>query len=108
VGISSKTDTAKQTFTQLKDYTETHTLADTALFHLDRTTPFSYHNALNYKVIVNWEIAEHKSQGTMQLYMNQGDFEDYWYFSLNDKAGLQKCKDLFERLKKVPYVTPQY
>jgi len=108
VGYATKQDTLKQTFTQLKDYTETKTLADTAMFRLDRTTPFSYKNALNYKIIVNWEIAEHKSQGTMQLAMNMGDYEDFWYFTINGPAGMQKCKELFDRLKVVPYKPKTY
>jgi hypothetical protein len=69
---------------------------------------FGYKKALNYKVIVNWEIAEHKSQGTMQLAMNMGDYENYWFFDMNDKARLEATRQFFEELKKVPYPEKVY
>ena len=81
---------------------------DTALYRFDMSAPFGYKGMLNYKIIVNWEIAEHKSQGTMQLYMNHGDYENFWYYALNNPAGKAKCKELFELLKKIPYKTREY
>ena len=81
---------------------------DTALYRFDMSASFGFKNALNYKIIVNWEIAEHKSQGTMQLYMNHGDYENFWYFSLNGPEGKAKCQKLFEDLKKIPYKTRAY
>ena len=39
------------------------------MYFFDKSIKFGYKNALSYKIIVNWEIAEHKSQGTMQLAM---------------------------------------
>jgi LmbE family N-acetylglucosaminyl deacetylase len=106
--VSSKSDTATQKFSQLKNYTETAMFADSAVFHTDRTAPFGFKNKLNYKMIANWEIAEHKSQGTMQLYMNMGDSEDFWFFKINSTATYQKCIDFFEGLKAVPYKTKNY
>ena len=97
-----------QHFRQLKDYTESRVLGDTAKFYVDRDAKFGYKNSLDYHVIVNWEIAEHKSQGTMQLFMNRGDREQFWYFSLNGNEGLAKTYDLFEQLKKVPYPSKTY
>jgi hypothetical protein len=77
-------------------------------FVLDRTTKFGFKNSLDYRIIVNWEIAEHKSQGTMQLGMNHGDYENFWYFKLNDDAGIEKTRKLFDALKKVPYPSKTY
>jgi LmbE family N-acetylglucosaminyl deacetylase len=108
VSVSSKTDTAQLRFRQLKSYTETKMDGDTALYRFDMTAPFGYKDKLNYKIIVNWEIAEHKSQGTMQLFMNHGDYEDFWYFAINDPAGKAKCQSFFDQLKKVPYKALQY
>ncbi|MCW3127904.1 MAG: family deacetylase [Bacteroidetes bacterium] len=108
VTVSSKTDTTKTHFIQLKKYDETKVVGDTALYRFDVSTPFGYKNKLSYKVIVNWEIAEHKSQGTMQLAMNQGDYENFWLFDLNAQGADAKCKKLFEELKKVPYKTLEY
>ncbi len=105
---SNKNDTAKTIFVQLKDYKETAINKNAPVFMLDRTTKFGYKNTLDYKIIVNWEIAEHKSQGTSQLGMNRGDFENFWYFNINDAAGIEKARALFEELKKVPYPTKVY
>src|SRR5262249_33720708 len=35
-------------------------------FVFDRAAAFGYHDALNYQIVVNWVIAEHKSQGLFQ------------------------------------------
>ncbi|TFF38552.1 PIG-L family deacetylase [Mucilaginibacter psychrotolerans] len=79
-----------------------HTIADTASFFTDRTQCFSYMNRVNYKVIANWEIAEHKSQGYTQMTMNVGDLEAFWSFSLNSPTRLDWCRGLFEVLKSPP------
>ncbi|MCX6274437.1 MAG: PIG-L family deacetylase [Bacteroidetes bacterium] len=108
VSDSNKDDTVHTTFEQLKDYKETAIDKNAPLFTLDRTTKFGFKKSLDYKVIVNWEIAEHKSQGTMQLAMNRGDFENFWYFKINGNKGIEKTRLLFEELKKVPYPTKTY
>ncbi|MCX6290925.1 MAG: PIG-L family deacetylase [Bacteroidetes bacterium] len=105
---SEKNDTTKTTFVRLKEYSVTAVDTNIAPFKLDRTTKFGFKNSLDYKIIVNWEIAEHKSQGTMQLGMNRGDFENFWYFKLNGERGLEKTKTLFEELKKIPYPSKTY
>ena len=107
-GVSGKSDTTVRKFTQLKEYTETHTDFQTSQFSVDRTTKFGFKNALNYKIIVNWEIAEHKSQGVMQMGMGYGDIENFWYFSISPKGGIDKCRALFEKLKVAPYLAKKY
>lgn len=101
VSVSSKNDSLPDHFQQLKNYPETRMDPDTASFRVDRTASFGYRGKLSYKIIVNWEIAEHKSQGTMQTYMNMGDYEDFWYFAINGTQGLAKCQRLFDDLKQV-------
>ncbi len=108
VSGSAKSDTTQTMFHQLAGYTESRVEGDTAIYRFDMSVPFGYKNALNYKIIVNWEIAEHKSQGTMQLYMNHGDYENFWYFAMNRPEGKAKCEALFEQLKKIPYKVPAY
>lgn len=103
-----KTDTSKYSFSQLKDYTITRVEGNAPLFFFDKSVKFGFKDALSYKIIVNWEIAEHKSQGTMQLAMNQGDLEQFWYFSMNGLAGVEKCNQFFERLKFIPYKPKKY
>lgn len=108
VSGSSKSDTTKISFTQLKDYAGTKVEAGAPEFSFDKTVAFGYKNKLTYKIIVNWEIAEHKSQGTMQLAMNYGDYENYWFFAMNDTSGKDKCRALFDELKKIPYKEKVY
>ncbi len=105
---SNLKDTTSISFEQLKNYSETKVETKSASYFFDKTIPFGYRNKLSYKIIVNWEIAEHKSQGTMQLAMNGGDLENYWYFAINPAEGKEKCKAFFESLKKIPYMQKEY
>ncbi|MBK8352194.1 MAG: PIG-L family deacetylase [Saprospirales bacterium] len=100
---ANKNDTTKYSFSQLKNYSESKVEGNAPMYFFDKSVKFGFKNALSYKIIVNWEIAEHKSQGTMQLAMNQGDLEQFWYFSLNGEKGKEKCKQFFEKLKVIPY-----
>ena len=104
---NNKTDSSTR-FVQYAGYRQTRALADTALFVIDRTATFSYKNRMNYKVIANWEIAEHKSQGLTQMSMNDGDLENFWYFAVNGKGGLKACHALFDLLKHTPYIAKNY
>jgi LmbE family N-acetylglucosaminyl deacetylase len=103
MSTSGKQDTIKTEFTRLKNYTLTEVNENIQPFVVDRTVKFGYKNSLDYKIILNWEVAEHKSQGTIQMEMNQGDYENFWYFKLNGASGIEKTKKLFDELKKVPY-----
>jgi N-acetylglucosamine malate deacetylase 2 len=47
---------------------------------------------------VNWLIAEHKSQGAMQLGMNEGDKEVFWFFAVNNPARADAVGALFKKL----------
>jgi LmbE family N-acetylglucosaminyl deacetylase len=64
----------------------------------DLTMPFGYQDRLNYLVVANWVIAEHKSQGVMQLYMNYFEVERFFFFAIDDDAGIARTKALFARL----------
>ncbi len=104
---SSKGDSAKEEFTQLKDYVLTAVNKNVGAFVLDRTTKFGYKDALSYKIIVNWETAEHKSQGTIQA-EKVSDYENFSYFKINEDSGIEKTKKLFDELKKIPYPVKTY
>jgi len=85
-------------FTELAGFPITHVSDGAPSYSFNRRQSFGFHHALNYKVIVNWDIAEHKSQGTEQLGMNQGDLEEYYYFDVNPPEGRAKAKALFDKL----------
>ncbi len=99
VSGSEKTDSTETSFNELENYPLTKISSAHSSFRTDRTKSFGFKNQLNYKIIVNWEIAEHKSQGSMQTYMNKGDFENFWYFDMNGIEGRQKCEAFFRRLE---------
>lgn len=68
------------------------------IFEFDRNQSFGANGRLNYNIIANWVIAEHKSQGTMQLMMQNatGIIEQYWYAEINGDSGLRKTTEFFE------------
>lgn len=104
---SSLTDSVKFIYKGLPGFPETN-VSDTVPFQFDRTQKFGYNNVLDYKIIVNWLIAEHKTQGTIQLLMNKGDFENYWYFDFNPESGKLKTQELFDKLKVNFYPKKEY
>lgn len=62
-------------------------------FTFDRRRPFGPDRKLNYGIVVNWVIAEHKSQGLFQT--EQHDLERYWI--LAEEAGPVRAVELFDR-----------
>lgn len=106
--VTAAADTAHQEYKTLEGFSVTALNNEAPVFKVDRTTPFGYKNKLNYKVIANWVIAEHKSQGVMQLYMNMGDIEWFYFFAINDPVKLNKAGQLFTGLQKNPYKAKVY
>ncbi len=104
---SRKDDSVKFIYKGLEGYPVTN-VSDSIPFVFDCTQKFGYKDVLDYKIIVNWLIAEHKSQGTIQLLMNQGDYENFWYFDINPESGKEKTKELFEKLKINNYKKKEY
>jgi len=52
--------------------------AATYAYAFDRTTKFGFRNALSYQVVVDWMIAEHKSQGLLQTMCGKEPVEHIW------------------------------
>lgn len=82
----------------LAGYPVTRVRTDVPPFVFDRTQPVRENGELNHQIVVNWLIAEHKTQGTMQLLVNAGTEERFWYFEANGETGLEKTRRLFERM----------
>lgn len=93
-------------YTGLADHPVTRIRPDSPVFEFDRTQKFGFDNRLDYNIIANWVIAEHKSQGTMQLLMNLLLAERYLFFDLNAESGLAKTKAFFERVAAAPLHAP--
>lgn len=105
--VGEKDSTATR-FAGLDGYPETAIRLGAPVFSFDRTQNFGYNDRLNYKIIVNWVIAAHKSQGTMQLLMNRGDVEQFFYYDLNSDAGIDQTEKLFEALSIIRYPQKAY
>ena len=67
-------------------------------FEFDLSQPFGFNDQLDYRIVANWVIAEHKSQGIMQKYMNSFDTERFFLFAIDDDRGVERTKALFARL----------
>ena len=83
-------------FDGLAGYPESKTVRARSSFRFDRTQPLAGNDRLNYMIPVNWLIAEHKSQGTMQLFVNRGDIEEYWLYRENPPDAATRAKSLFD------------
>jgi LmbE family N-acetylglucosaminyl deacetylase len=68
-------------------------------FVFDRTQRFGPRDGLDYRIVVNWTIAAHKSQGALQLAVQRDEREEYFLFGVRDLASARKAADLFERLR---------
>lgn len=64
----------------------------------DRDTPFSRQSSLSYQVVVNWVIAEHKSQGLFQMDAGRHDLERFWLFAISGGSAAQRVNQLRAQL----------
>jgi len=85
-------------YVALPEYPETTPLAEGPWFSFDREHHFGFQDKLSYQAIVTWEIAEHKSQGTMQLAVGQYRWERFRLFAGADAGAVARATDLFARL----------
>ncbi|MDR8390533.1 PIG-L family deacetylase [Aliifodinibius sp. S!AR15-10] len=83
-------------FEMLEGYPLTSISQEHVPLTFDRTQKFGFEDRLNYNIIANWVIAEHKSQGTMQLFMNGVKVEVYLYYDINRDEDYAKAKAYFD------------
>jgi LmbE family N-acetylglucosaminyl deacetylase len=85
-------------FREHPDYPITRVRPGSEPFVFDRTQALSPDGRLDYRIVVNWLIAEHRTQGTMQLLVNRGDIERFWFFEMNDPAAYAATERFFIEL----------
>lgn len=88
-------------FSVLEGYPLTRTTTSRPFFQFDRRQPLEMDSLLTYHVVVNWHIAEHKSQGTLQPLMNAWDIENFWIYSANPPDAEQRARRFFDDLDAV-------
>jgi LmbE family N-acetylglucosaminyl deacetylase len=98
--VSSTEDSTN--YSQLQGYPISQRMMGAEPMLFDRRQTFGHDDRLNYKIIGNWVIAEHKSQGTMQMYMGRGNVEQYWPYAINSTEGIAKAQAYFEAVNEVP------
>lgn len=76
----------------------TNVSSDTTYFTFDRLQTFGFNNKMNYQIIGNWVIAEHKSQGSMQMLVNRGEVECYWFLDSNNPKDYSKVYKTFSQI----------
>ena len=67
-------------------------------FVFNRDSSFGYRNALNYQIVVNWFIAEHKSQGLFQTDCGRHQLEQFWLFEASGRDADGRVRDLAAQL----------
>jgi N-acetylglucosamine malate deacetylase 2 len=72
----------------------TATLSEDPAITFDRNAAFGFHDALNYQIVVNWVIAEHKSQELFQTDAGKHEFERLWLFKISGKSARERSDRL--------------
>lgn len=96
-------DDVVASFVELEGHPITRIRRDSGPYTFDRGTPLGLDGRLDYTIIVNWLIAEHKSQGTMQLFLSsEPSVERFWLFDLNDASAEPFTAAFFEKIRTAP------
>jgi len=94
LGASAGNDT-QSSYEPIPGQSLTKTLTAEPEFHFDRNVHFGYRQSLSYQIVVDWVIAEHKSQGLFQTKCLQDRFENFWIFGIDAPEAPQKAAALF-------------
>jgi LmbE family N-acetylglucosaminyl deacetylase len=71
-------DTDAADFFQMRENQYPQKWGSTYAYAFDRDTRFGFQGALTYEIVVNWMIAEHKSQGLLQTMCDKDPREYIW------------------------------
>jgi LmbE family N-acetylglucosaminyl deacetylase len=72
------------------------------VFTFDRARAFGFRDALNYQIVVNWVIAEHKSQGLFQKENGAHRFEQFWLFQASGDGAIERTGKVFAQCGAAP------
>jgi N-acetylglucosamine malate deacetylase 2 len=94
---ASSADDAER-FTGVAGQPLSRTVSGGPSFAFDRCAGFGFRNALNYQIVVNWVIAEHKSQGLFQADYGRHAVERFWLFAASGRGAEERCVGLAREL----------
>jgi LmbE family N-acetylglucosaminyl deacetylase len=83
-------------FEVLDGHPDSRILTDRGPWFFDRDTRLGLEDRLSYRIINQWLIAEHKSQGTMQMYISFGRYELNWLYAMNTPGAIGRADSLLE------------
>jgi N-acetylglucosamine malate deacetylase 2 len=89
-----------ESYRTLSGYPITATSSAEPQFHFDRDVHFGFRNSLSYEIVVDWVIAEHKSQGLLQTKCGQDRFENFWVFTVSGTPAAARTTAIFERISR--------
>lgn len=96
-------DDVVASFDELEGHPITRIRRNPGPFTFDRGTPLGLEGRLDYTIVVNWLIAEHKSQGTMQLFLtSEPSVERFWLYDMNAPSADSVTGAFFERVQTAP------
>jgi LmbE family N-acetylglucosaminyl deacetylase len=74
----------------------------------DRDRSFGHRDRLSWGIVVDWVIAEHKSQGTLQMMAGRGGRETFFCFETGPADAPERAAKLFEQLAGATFPVPDY
>jgi N-acetylglucosamine malate deacetylase 2 len=80
-------------FSELTGYPSTRTVRPEPVWSFDRRTPLDCHRSLDYSIVANWVIAEHKSQGFFQMESRRKTHEYFWLFEAGGASGRARLRN---------------
>jgi LmbE family N-acetylglucosaminyl deacetylase len=87
---------------------ETRHLRDVGPFVFDRTQKFGFRERLDYRVITNLAMAQHRSQGTYLLMSGRSTAEVFVMFALQAPGAAARAQELFIRLAAPQFAPMEY
>jgi LmbE family N-acetylglucosaminyl deacetylase len=91
-------NTPSELFRRMPGEPLSRTHGEHPVFVFDRDSHFGYRNALNYQIVVNWFIAEHKSQGLFQTDSGKHQLEQFWLFEASGRDAERRAREFATRL----------
>jgi LmbE family N-acetylglucosaminyl deacetylase len=99
-GVEARSSLESRTrFAGLSPAPLTATVSADPMLSFNRNTSFGYRNALSYQIVVNWVIAEHKSQGLFQIESNRHNLEEFWLFSVSGADSGRSAQELRRQIE---------
>ena len=89
-------------FSELEGFPLTRATSAQPAWTFDRRTPLKCHRALDYSIVVNWVIAEHKSQGIFQMEYGRRMQEHFWLFEVGGPSGAARWRNFLQRVEERP------